>query len=114
MSLISCPECNASVSAQAVACPHCGYPIRKPTERTFRGPPVDCASCGGKLRKGADAPTQGSGCIVVILGLVLTPILIGIPVLLYGLHLMGKREGYWQCTRCGAKAPRRIKWYELA
>jgi hypothetical protein len=25
--LIPCPECHASVSEQAVACPHCGYPL---------------------------------------------------------------------------------------
>lgn len=26
--LIPCPECHASVSEQAVACPHCGYPLK--------------------------------------------------------------------------------------
>ncbi|MDO4903998.1 MAG: zinc ribbon domain-containing protein [Lautropia sp.] len=29
MPLISCPECNHSVSDQASACPQCGHPIRK-------------------------------------------------------------------------------------
>jgi hypothetical protein len=28
MALINCPECEREVSDQAVACPHCGYPIR--------------------------------------------------------------------------------------
>ena len=28
MALITCPECSREVSDQAVACPHCGYPLR--------------------------------------------------------------------------------------
>ncbi len=28
MALISCPECNSSVSDQATNCPQCGYPIK--------------------------------------------------------------------------------------
>lgn len=27
MPLINCPECNMSISTQALACPHCGYPV---------------------------------------------------------------------------------------
>jgi len=29
MSLLKCPECGGSVSSEANACPHCGYPIKK-------------------------------------------------------------------------------------
>jgi len=28
MALVACPECGREVSDQALACPHCGYPIR--------------------------------------------------------------------------------------
>jgi len=28
MALVACPECGREVSDQAMACPHCGYPIR--------------------------------------------------------------------------------------
>lgn len=31
MSLISCPDCHASISARAVACPHCGCPVAAAT-----------------------------------------------------------------------------------
>jgi DNA-directed RNA polymerase subunit RPC12/RpoP len=35
MALIKCPECNQTVSNQAVACPHCGYGIaRRPVPQT--------------------------------------------------------------------------------
>lgn len=36
MALISCPECRHSVSDQAPACPHCGYPIAG-SSRSQRG-----------------------------------------------------------------------------
>ena len=29
MSLIACPECQGRVSDRAVACPHCGFPVRE-------------------------------------------------------------------------------------
>lgn len=29
MALITCPECNGMVSDEAIACPHCGYPIKE-------------------------------------------------------------------------------------
>ncbi len=28
MALVPCPECGREISDQALACPHCGYPIR--------------------------------------------------------------------------------------
>jgi hypothetical protein len=34
MALLSCPECEASVSDQASSCPHCGYPISKASVAT--------------------------------------------------------------------------------
>lgn len=30
MPLIKCPECGKEVSDQALSCPHCGYPLKKP------------------------------------------------------------------------------------
>lgn len=29
MALVACLECNAHISDQAVACPHCGAPVRR-------------------------------------------------------------------------------------
>ena len=111
MALMKCPTCSKEVSEQAVACPNCGHPLKTPAR--FDGPPNNCSNCGGALKAGKEEKSEGTGCIVVILGLVLTPIVIGIPILLYGLNLMGKREGFWRCKSCGAKFPREIKWYEF-
>lgn len=29
MALIECPECHKEISDKALACPHCGYPIKQ-------------------------------------------------------------------------------------
>jgi hypothetical protein len=57
--------------------------------------------------------SEGSGCLIVIVGLVLTPFIIGIPIALYGLHLMCKRESHWRCNRCEALYPRKAHWYDF-
>ena len=31
MALIACPECEGRVSDRALACPHCGFPVREDT-----------------------------------------------------------------------------------
>jgi ribosomal protein L37AE/L43A len=111
MALIPCPACGTEVSDQAQACPKCAHPIA--VSRTFRGPPIDCSKCGGGLRKEASAKSEGSGCLIVLVGLVLAPILIGIPIVIYGIHLMSKKEGTWRCRKCQATFPRKIQWYEF-
>lgn len=83
------------------------------TATGHRGPPHDCRHCGGGLKKTTETTSEGTGCIVIILGLILTPALIGIPIVLYGIHLSSKRRGFWQCRTCGTKFDRMIKWFEL-
>lgn len=106
--LIECPACAEMVSNQAKACPHCAQPIR-----VFKGPPHECSQCGGKLAAEKKATSEGSGCIVAILGLVLAPFILGIPLIIYGLHLMSKREANWRCKSCEATFPRKVRWYEF-
>jgi predicted nucleic acid-binding Zn ribbon protein len=114
MALVSCPECNHQVSGQASACPNCGHPLHVAQGAPqHAGPPICCSQCGGSLKKGADAKSEGSGCLIALVGLLLAPILIGIPIILIGVHMMGKREGFWRCKKCGAKFPREIKWYQF-
>jgi len=117
MPLISCHVCTAQVSSAAAACPKCGHPIAAigaVQAPAFRGPPRECSHCGGKLRKTHEATNSGSGCIIGILGLCLTPVLVGIPILLYGLHLMGKTRSLWQCKKCHAEFPRIRRWFEFS
>lgn len=54
MAIISCPECNKSLSDKAIHCPNCGYPVSgdKPSDQCEDcGKPVlnglsSCAACG--------------------------------------------------------------------
>ncbi len=84
-----------------------------PALQSFQGPPVNCRHCGGRLKKEREATSTGSGCIIIILGLVLCPLLIGIPIVIYGLNLTGKCRGLWRCRKCHAEFPRKIRWYEF-
>ena len=79
----------------------------------FKGPPVNCRLCGGSLKKEKKATREGSGCIIALIGLLLSPFLIGIFILLYGLNLMSKREALWRCKKCDQTYPRKIRWFEL-
>ena len=82
----------------------------------FRGPPHDCRDCGGPLRKGRKATGTASGCLMIVLGLVLcltgVGLIFGIPILLVGIYLGSKAEGFFQCRSCHQKFPRRIRWFE--
>lgn len=80
-------------------------PPPQPQPTQFRGPPYDCARCGGALLKTRRAPQEGIGCLLLIVGIVLTPLLIGIPVVVAGIFLMCKTEHFYQCRRCGQKVP---------
>lgn len=35
MAIVSCPECNNSISEKAIMCPHCGYKIKKGKNRSL-------------------------------------------------------------------------------
>ena len=110
MALIKCTECGTEVSSNADKCPKCANPI---AQKKYKGPPEECFNCGGNLKKTKEAKSEGMGCLIIIIGLALTPVLIGIPILLYGFSIMGKREAFWVCKKCDSKFPRTIKWYEL-
>jgi hypothetical protein len=48
---------------------------------------------------------KGVGCLVMLLGLLLAPILIGIPIIFYGLHLSDQGRSVWWCNSCGVQIP---------
>ena len=55
MALVPCPECGREISDQALACPHCGYPIRSGygyeyrSERQLFGLPLVHIVSGNRL-----------------------------------------------------------------
>lgn len=42
----------------------------------------------------------------MILGAVLSPALVGVPLMFYGLHLLDHGEGVWVCRNCKRSSPR--------
>lgn len=130
MALINCPACSRLVSEAAERCIHCGHPIaaaptsvnitlpaqsvehHAPPSPVYRGPPHDCRHCGGHLKARREVENGSMGCLLVIIGALLTPVLIGIPIIMLAIHLGTKGKGYWECQRCDARFDRKIKWYQ--
>jgi hypothetical protein len=103
MALQRCPECKREVSSRALNCPHCGRILK-------RLPPADgsaglCPVCFNKMNRSNRSKSLGVGCIVVLIGLFLAPIIIGIPVFIYGIVMMFRQEYFWICPKCQTKYP---------
>ncbi len=63
---------------------------------------ASCAKCKSfGVRVSKRATQEGIGCILLLVGLLLTPALIGIPLVLYAIGLMGRLECRMECTKCG-------------
>jgi hypothetical protein len=69
------------------------------------GPTYPCPQCKGELRYAQDHPERGTGAIVIILGIILAPVCLGIPILIYGLIMIGRVKAYWHCRSCGRTFP---------
>lgn len=65
MALIECPDCGHEVSDQAVACPHCGRPIRSVPEPTG-GPGGNGVSAGLAGKRWSKLTLLGA--IMLVLG----------------------------------------------
>lgn len=62
-----------------------------------------CYHCGGRIVQKNKSTDSGAGCIVLLIGIFLAPILIGIPILIWGIVLMSRAEHYRVCTQCGQR-----------
>ncbi len=45
MALIKCPECNREISDQAISCPNCGMPIKRPSLESVKREDKDLLHC---------------------------------------------------------------------
>jgi len=69
------------------------------------GSPYPCPQCKGELRDVQDHTERGTGAIVIVLGVLLAPLCLGIPILIYGLVMVGRVKSYWHCRYCGRTFP---------
>ena len=73
------------------------------TERTDN----PCPRCPdvGHLVWFYDTPHKATGSVVAVLGFLLAPLLIGIPIVVLGLKLAQESHSWWQCDSCGVRLP---------
>ncbi len=64
-----------------------------------------CRRCLGLLVLRSESTDNGTGCLVLLVGLLFAPVLIGIPIAIYGIVLMNKSRRYLHCTGCGTIYP---------
>lgn len=60
-----------------------------------------CPQCSGELRFATEHTERGTGTIVILIGLLLAPLCLGIPILVYGLVMVARIKSYWHCRVCG-------------
>jgi len=105
MALITCPECQAKVSNQASACPHCGFPFA-------RGGPIRTKDNQTRLVEKTAKRYKAAGClsglmiltgvVLAIVGLKSAPpsesqVVLGIGLLLIGSvwYLLNRVAAWW-------------------
>lgn len=107
MSLIQCPECDAQISDQATACPHCGRPA------TPAVPAELCKYCKVPLvmmqrTKRADwvllitAPLALAGLVAMLFNFVVGAIIVGLAIIIDNTS-RGKITAL-TCPKCGRNA----------
>ncbi|KKN24126.1 hypothetical protein LCGC14_0898150 [marine sediment metagenome] len=67
---------------------------------------VVCQACGGRMVTYTKGDGPVAGCLLLLLGLVLSTILIGIPLIAWGIYVMVRQHKFWRCASCGTVIPR--------
>lgn len=113
-----CPYCKEEILDDAMRCKHCKSDLKEQSSNaTVTSKSPICAACGSAMQKSSEGKSGGIGCLLLVIGILLCFTLygaiIGIPLIIYALHVGSKRRGLWVCKKCGHQIERKIKWYEL-
>jgi len=106
-----CPKCGRFYDDSWGICLYCEVPLEKvEVERKIGDDIVSCKQCGGEMYKDSKPaqPGQGLGCLIILIGILLCPVIIGIPILLFGIGMMSAKEGLWVCRNCGYQVGRKL------
>lgn len=103
---VSCPSCGQGNFAYELNCKACGGQL---TAWQYVSPEemkrYTCWKCGGRYTQIFNQPNRGTGCVVVVLGILFAPILVGIILIIVGVSMMNETTSYWQCRSCGLTLP---------
>ena len=87
-------------------------PVMSPTIRTekltrIEAQPVghSCFHCQNEMMMERQHPDRTRGTITFLVGLLLAPVIIGIPLLLWAIDMMRRRRDWWLCSQCGHTQP---------
>ncbi len=82
-------------------------PERSNTDSAAVVPPSKCGNCRGTtFTPLAEQPNKGTGCVLLAVGVLLAPVLIGIVIIIWAVGMMGESRRWWVCNSCGARLPR--------
>lgn len=73
---------------------------------------IPCKKCTGKMgtkifKTHSKILTLGIISIAVLLCLTIVGSIIGVPLVIFGIHLGSKQEYYWVCDKCGLRVRKR-------
>lgn len=67
--------------------------------------PHPCPQCQGSLVYTHSNPNMTAGIVLLILGVLLAPVCIGIPMIIIGAVMMSQQKIAWHCSNCGRIFP---------
>lgn len=101
-----CSQCGQANMATETNCLACRAPLTLwqslPPEVQQR---YTCWKCGGRYTLITQTPNQGTGCILIVIGIIFAPVLIGLVIIYLGYQQMNETQSQWQCRSCGLTLP---------
>jgi len=64
-----------------------------------------CFHCQSEMMMERQHPDRTRGTITFLVGLLLAPVIIGIPLLLWAIDMLRRHQDWWLCSQCGHTQP---------